>query len=83
MSDVRAVPMDAEQAHLIEELGLELMRRHDDRATRLLTIFLTWKISSPATLQNIPAAFRCDVDESAGMAEVVELHGYSRRTPCA
>ncbi len=28
-------------------------------------------------------AFRCDIDESAGMAEVVELHDYSRRIPCA
>lgn len=27
--------------------------------------------------------FRCEPDESAGMADVVELHGYSKRTPCA
>ncbi len=29
-------------------------------------------------------AFRCeDIDESAGLAEVVELNGYSRKAPCA
>ncbi len=27
-------------------------------------------------------AFRCDIDESAGLAEVVELNGYSRKAPC-
>jgi len=28
-------------------------------------------------------AFRCDVDESADMAEVVELNAWSKRVPCA
>jgi len=29
-------------------------------------------------------AFRCDIgDESGGMAEVVELNGWSKRVPCA
>ena len=28
------------------------------------------------------ATFNCNVDESAGMAEVIELNGYSRRVPC-
>jgi len=29
------------------------------------------------------SAFRCDdVDESAGLAEVVELNSYSRKAPC-
>ncbi len=28
-------------------------------------------------------AFRCDIDESAGLAEVVELNGWSKRVPCA
>ncbi len=27
-------------------------------------------------------AFRCSPDESAGMAEVVELQNYSRKAPC-
>lgn len=26
--------------------------------------------------------FACDIDESAGLAEVVELNGYSRKVPC-
>ncbi len=29
------------------------------------------------------SGFRCDVGESAGMAEVIELNGYSKRVPCA
>ena len=28
------------------------------------------------------AAFNCNVDESAGMADVVELNGWSRKVPC-
>lgn len=83
MKDVRAVPIDALQADLIEEIGLELLRKGDrDRATQLLTVYLAWKVSRPARVADIPA-FRCNVDESAGMAEVVELHGYSRKVPCA
>ena len=27
--------------------------------------------------------FHCNPDESAGMAEIVELHGHSRKAPCA
>ena len=27
--------------------------------------------------------FRCHIDESAGLAEVVELHKYSRGVPCS
>ena len=26
--------------------------------------------------------FRCDVDESGGVADVIELHGFSRKVPC-
>ncbi len=29
------------------------------------------------------SGFVCEIDESAGMAEVIELNGYSRRVPCA
>ncbi len=28
------------------------------------------------------ATFNCNVDESAGLAEVVELHEWSRKAPC-
>ncbi len=30
----------------------------------------------------ILATFNCNVDESAGLAEVVELNGWSRKVPC-
>lgn len=89
MKDVRAVPIDALQADLIEEIGLELLRNGDrDRGTQLLRVYRDWKVSR-AVLDDIPA-FRCNVDESAGMAEdhlspgrVVELRSYSRKAPCA
>jgi hypothetical protein len=41
----------------------------------LLSRCLTWRYD--AGIGGEP--FRCHVDESAGMAEVVELHGHSRR----
>jgi hypothetical protein len=79
--DVRAVPLDAEQFSLIEELGLEKMRAGEhETATRLLAIALAWKVSPPTTP---PRVFRCNVDESAGLAEVVHLDPWSRKAPCA
>lgn len=81
-ADIRAVPIDALQADLIEEIGLELMRKGDERASRVLAIFLAWKVSRRAEVSDIPV-FRCDIDESAGMADVVELHGWSKKAPCA
>lgn len=75
---IRSVPLDVTQVALIEEIGVELMRRGDLRATTLLAVVLQWRLLGQ------PPAFSCDVDESGGMAEVVELHDYSRRvTPCA
>jgi hypothetical protein len=41
----------------------------------LLSRCLTWRFD--AGIGGEP--FRCHIDESAGMAEVVELHGHSRR----
>ena len=73
---IRSVPLDETQVALIEEIGVELMRRGDLRATTLLAAVLQWRLLGQP-------AFSCDVDESAGMAEVVELHDYSRRVPCA
>ena len=36
-----------------------------------------------AELQGVMREFHCNPDESAGMAEIVELHGHSRKAPCA
>ena len=77
---IRTVPLDIEQARLIEEVGKELLGAGDPRATKLLTIYLAWTYSPEALYHR---EFHCDVDESAGMAEVVQLQGYSRKVPCA
>ena len=70
---IRTVPIDSEQAAKIELLGLDLMRKgkewHQD-ATMLLAIALAWKVSPVAQ-------FKCNVDESAGLADVHDLHGHS------
>ena len=77
MSEIRTVPLSREQMEFLEELGFELGReRKHHLATKVLAIALAWR--GAPTLR-----FECDIDESAGMAEVVELHGYSKRTPCA
>lgn len=73
----RAVPMDEEQFLFIEDLGKALMREgQTETATKLFAIALSWKVAPIVR-------FGCNVDESAGMAEVVELQGYSRKVPCA
>ncbi len=71
---IRSVPLDVTQVTLIEEIGVELMRRADPRAATLLAVVLQWRSLG---------RFACDPDESGGMAEVVELNGYSRKAPCA
>ena len=75
----RAVPLTSEQARSLEALGLELFRKGDDRrASMVLAIVLAWRVAPV-----VSDRFECDVDESAGMAEVIQLQGYSRRAPCA
>ena len=81
----RAVPLDEEQFLFIEGLGKDFIRVGDqDTATKLLAIALAWKVSRdvPEPLEN-DRDFRCWIDESGGLAEVVELAGYSRKAPCA
>lgn len=70
---IRTVPIDHEQAEKIERLGVDLMREGEyEDATMLLAIALAWKVSPVAR-------FKCDVDESAGLAEVHEIGGYSKK----
>ena len=62
---------------MIEDLGIAALREGDQEiGTKLLAIALAWKYA-PAV------SFACDIDESAGMAEVFEMHGHSRKAPCA
>lgn len=94
----RAVPLTEEQYLFIEDLGKEFIRAEQhETATKLLAIALAWKVSPIVHYGN--AFFGCDIDESAGMAEVhdacgcerchpeihnvIEMQGYSRKVPCA
>ena len=60
---VRQVTIDSEQAAILEELGERMMREHDDRAFKVLAIPLAFRY----------APWACDIDESAGMAEVHDI----------
>lgn len=72
----RAVPLDEEQYLLIEDLGKAALReKNHELGTKLLVIALAWKVAPIVR-------FGCNVDESAGLAEVHELHGHSMKVPC-
>lgn len=77
MTDLRTVAIDYETIQTIESVGEDLLRQDDpDRGLRLLTLVLTWRSLGKRE-------FHCDdIDESAGLADVVELNGYSRKVPC-
>ena len=66
---MRRVAIDAEQAALLEEIGERMLREQDERATKILALTLAYRY----------AAFECEIDESAGLAEVVQLGEYSRK----
>lgn len=60
----------------LEEAAAALYRAHaNDDALRLAALALRFRGEF--------GAFRCDVDESSGMAEVIELHAWSKQVPCA
>ncbi len=66
----RRVTISDQDVHDLEDAVHALYRAHaNDEAVRMLRLLGEIR------------AFRCDVDESAGMAEVVELNGYSRKAP--
>ncbi len=76
MSSARAVPLDVTQITVLEEIGMELVRAGDVRAPVVLSVVLQWRsLGRPA--------FAFEPDESAGLADVVELHGWSKQVPCA
>lgn len=87
--NTRPVEIGENAARILEEVGQELLRAGDVRATTLLALNLAWRYSRPSI-------FRCMPDESAGLAElppprvfpsdrsdgssnVHELHSWSKR----
>ena len=69
---MRVVPMSTATHETVEQIGLELLKAGDERASVLLGIALAWRAAPESH-------FACDIDESAGMAEVVELNKWSTR----
>ena len=77
MSEFRHMPICFEDIEEMEREGEELMRLNRaglgvKALARSLRLRQEWSMHEPL-------AFACDVDESAGMADVVEMHDQSRR----
>lgn len=71
LDDVRAVPIDAGTAKMLEELGFELLRSGDfDRSNRILAVALAWRFS-PSTHPSVVGS------ATVGDDRVVELHKWS------
>lgn len=43
----RLVAMSAEQAQILEDVGVEMMRQQDDRAMKVLALSLAFKFAKP------------------------------------
>lgn len=65
---IRQVAIDAEQIALVEEAGIELLRREDHRASKLLALLLAWRFAAEAA----PSS-------GSNMANVVAFDTYSRK----
>lgn len=77
MSEFRAVSVRAGDIETLEEAMEALYRAHDNTlALRLGALALRLREASGFHHERV---FACDVDESAGMAEIVELNCFSRR----
>ena len=68
MSD-RMVAMSQEQADILEDVGVDLMRYEDLRAMKVLALSLAFKFAAPI--------------EPPLPDNVVEFGNYSRKAPCA
>ena len=64
---LRSVAITDEQAQILEDVGVEMMREQDDRAMKLLSLSLAYKFAKP---------------EPPLPDNVVALDGYSRKVPC-
>jgi len=76
VSEFRHLKVCMEDIEALEKAGEELMRSFKtSEGLNVLTIALrlreAWRLFDPV--------FACDVDESAGMAEVVELREYGKK----
>lgn len=64
--------LSREDVALIESAGKALLRkRENDLGLRVLGLALV--------LRSQQGWFACDVDESAGLAEIVDLHDFSKK----
>ena len=77
MSERRNVSVTAEDIQAIEDAGYTLYRvKEDTQALGLHALALRLRATSGLWETR---EFRCNVDESAGMAEVHELHEHSKK----
>lgn len=82
MSEFRYMTLCAEDLEDLERAGKSLLRHHETTfGIRLLGIVLRLREQSGFCAAD--QVFMCDVDESAGMADVVEIHSHSWKTPCS
>lgn len=72
----RNVPIHDDAIRDIEKLGTDLLLAGDVRASLLLTLALAWEYAP-----TVPPPFKCEVDESAGLAEVYALDKHSKKVP--
>jgi hypothetical protein len=82
MTSSRMATVYLDDLETLETCGELLIREgHSAPGVRLLAICL--RLREQTQLYAAEQVFACNPDESAGLAEVHELHGYSRKTPCA
>ncbi len=67
---MRSIPIDREQAVVIEEVGLELLRVGDHRASKLLALALAWRVAPSAA----PST-----ETRRQLAEVIAIDTFSRK----
>lgn len=76
VSDWRLFAASAEEINTIEAVGQDLLRHGDaERGLVLLALCLKWR----SVGREIAPPESSDSDEAAELAEVIELHGWSRR----
>jgi hypothetical protein len=77
MSDRRIASITAEDIQAIEDAGYTLYRvKEDTQALGLHALALRLRATSGLWETR---EFHCNVDESAGMAEIVDLHDFSKK----
>ena len=77
MSEFRNLRLCFKDIEAMEKAGEELMRSH--KATQGLAILVVALRLRQEWQMHEPLAFACNVDESAGMAEIHDLHDFCKR----